>query len=225
MGGTLSSVLFKVMVQMAKGTAYMVIGAKLDDGGFETLCLLRYQFGRTKRPMRISTLRRVLLQKFDEDRFTELLAKWEFDASEYERVTAEQLPEVLRTPFLNAKTSGAILQDFFIERFGAGSCHLEYMRNGERASTHGGRRVSQKERERDRTCNRKEHGKGRVTRWQGNRGNKHSNVLQPREGRTVCERLPTSTNAASLWEEAEHWYHDGEQEDAYAGWLRRRSRL
>lgn len=59
----------------------------LDDNGFQTLLLLREQFGRTRRQTMMSTLMRVVLQNFDENNFIEQLTKWEFDISEYERVS------------------------------------------------------------------------------------------------------------------------------------------
>lgn len=51
-----------------------------------------------------STLMRIVLQNVVESTFIDQLTNWEFDISEFERVTCKSLPESL----LIAKTSGAV---------------------------------------------------------------------------------------------------------------------
>ena len=104
----LSSVLFNVLLQLTKGPAYVLTRGTPDDNGFETLRLLRDQFGKTKRQTMISTLMRIVQQRFDETRFVEQLTKWEFDIAEFEKVTADHLPDLLKTTLLIIKTSGSM---------------------------------------------------------------------------------------------------------------------
>lgn len=59
-------------------------------------------------PLRISTLVQVVLQKFHENKFIDQLANWEFDISEFGRVTAEQIPGLLKTTVLVIKTGCAM---------------------------------------------------------------------------------------------------------------------
>lgn len=88
----LASVPFNLLLQITTGPACTVTRTTLDDDGVETLQLLREQVGRTTRPTMSSTLMRVVLRKFDDNRFIEQLTKWEIDISVYERATQENYP-------------------------------------------------------------------------------------------------------------------------------------
>lgn len=86
----LASVLFVVLLQMAKGPAYVLMRTTRDDNGSETLRLDEDR--ATKTSPRTS--------------FLEQLTKLEFDILECERVTQEQRSDLLKTALLTTKTSG-----------------------------------------------------------------------------------------------------------------------
>lgn len=96
----LASVLFNLVLQITKGPAYTVTRTTVDDKRFETERPLQERFGRTRRQTMISILTRIVLQTFGENTFIEQLTEWEFDISEYERVTQEKRPDVLKTTLL-----------------------------------------------------------------------------------------------------------------------------
>lgn len=78
---------------IADYSRYTVTKTILDDNGFETLRLLREQFGRTKRQTMISTLMRIVLQQFDETKLSEQLTKWEFTENERMALESTQVVE------------------------------------------------------------------------------------------------------------------------------------
>lgn len=92
----LSSVLFNALLQLT--TCHYLVSTVTrtmpDDGGLDTLRLVREEFGRTKRQMAITTLMRIAPQKFGENKFIDQLSRWDFYISEYERVTPGRLPEL-----------------------------------------------------------------------------------------------------------------------------------
>lgn len=102
----MAPVLFNVLLQVTKGATNTVTRTTVGDNGFDTLRLSQPPFGRTKRQTIISTLMRIVMQKYDEAKFIEQLAKWEFDISECGRVTSERPPEMLTTTLLVTKTTG-----------------------------------------------------------------------------------------------------------------------
>lgn len=91
----------------------------LDDNGFEALLLFANSFGRqpreqfrkTKRQTMTSTQMLIVPQKFGEARFIEQLIQWEVDITEYEGVTKERLPHLLKE-LLVTKTTGGMYRYF-----------------------------------------------------------------------------------------------------------------
>lgn len=45
----LAPALFNILLQLKKGPAYVLTGTTIDDNGFDTMRVLREQFGNTKR--------------------------------------------------------------------------------------------------------------------------------------------------------------------------------
>lgn len=79
-----------------------------NENGFETLRLLRVQYGKTKRCTMLSTLMRIMLnvRRLNICKTTPALGV--FELAGYERMTAERLPELLKTTLLITRTSGPV---------------------------------------------------------------------------------------------------------------------
>lgn len=103
--------LFNLLMPHTQGSAYTVTRSMTNEHGCETVRLPKVQYVKTKICATISTLIRIMLQKLDETKFVEQLMRWEFDIAEYERVTAERLPELLKTTLLFTKISGPAYGD------------------------------------------------------------------------------------------------------------------
>lgn len=104
----MAMVLYTLLLQLCKRPAYAAVVNVQDDNGFESLRQMKFHYGKSTRLAMITTLMKIVNQKFDENHLAQSLTTLEYDVAELERSAETQLPDLLKTTFLIMAVIGGV---------------------------------------------------------------------------------------------------------------------